>query len=167
MPPDLTRIPLPTAGQARRGKPTKSAPTGKKNLFTSENTRDQGGGRKKGSVSGVQLERMLRMDGAASEFLRQMSAEELNEMSAVSVLETAMRIYLRIGDIDKAAKLAAELAPYTAPRLAATALVTEDKLRALGNRDIDRLIAIARAEIDGVAVDVGGGEGAEGAGKPN
>lgn len=148
MPPDLTKIPLPTAGQARRGKPTASAPTGKK-LFTSETAGKQGGGRKKGSVSGVQLERMLRMDGAAAELLRQMTPAELNEMPAVQVLETAMRIYLRIGDIDKAAKLAAELAPYTAPRLAATAFVSEDGLRALGNRDIDRLIAIAREQAAG------------------
>lgn len=144
MPPDLSRIPLPTAGQAKRGRPTKSAPTGKKNLFTAENAGKQGGGRKKGSVSGVQLERMLRMDGAAAELLRQLTPEELNEMPAVQVLETAMRIYLRIGDIDKAAKLAAELAPYTAPRLAATAFVSEDGLRALGNRDIDALIAHAK-----------------------
>ena len=166
MPPDLTKIPLPTAGQARRGKPTKTAPTGMKNLFQPGND-GHGGGRKKGSVTGVQFERMLRMDGAAAEVLRQMSAEELNEMPAIQVLETAMRIYLRIGDIDKAAKLAAELAPYTAPRLAATAFVSEDGLRALGSRDIDRLIAIARAEIDGVVVDAGGGEEPAGAGEPD
>jgi hypothetical protein len=149
MPPDLTRIPLPTAGQARRKKPTPSAPTGKKNLFQPGND-GHGGGRKKGGVSAVQLERLVRMDSAAAEVLRQMSAAELNEMPAVAVLETAMRIYLRIGDIDKAAKLAAELAPYTAPRLAATAHVTEDGLRALGKRDLERLIAFAGSIPDAI-----------------
>lgn len=149
--PDLSKIPLPTAGQARRGRPTKTKPTGKK-LFTVENAAQQGGGRKKGSVGGVQLERMLRMDGAAAELLRQMTPAELNRMAPVEVLEMSMRIYLRIGDIDKASKLAEALAPYTAPKLQATAFVTEDGLRALSKQDLQRLISVART-VDGDASD--------------
>jgi hypothetical protein len=165
MPPDLTKIPLPTAGQARRGKPTAGAPTGKRNLFTSENAGKQGGGRKKGSVSGVQLERMIRMDGAAAELLRQMTAEERNAMTSVDVLRFAMKAYVAIGDVDKAAKAAAELAPYEAPRLAAQAFVSEDGLRALGKQDIQRLLAFTRSIAGAVDDDVGEGAGSAGSGE--
>lgn len=126
MPPDISRIPLPTAGRARKKKPVA-----------------QGGGRKKGSVNVATMARMARMDGAAAELLKQMSPDERNAMTSVDVLRFAMKAYVAIGDVDRAAKMAAELAPYESPKLQATAYVTEDGLRALGKQQLERLIGLA------------------------
>ena len=127
MPPDISKIPLPTAGRHR--KPPK------------------GGGRKKGTVHLSTLKRMERMDGAAAALLRQMSPEEKNSMTSVDVLRFAMKAYVAVGDVDRAAKMAAELAPYEAPKLQATAFVTEDGLRALGKGALEKLISLAEVAV--------------------
>lgn len=128
---------------------------------------NKGGGRKKGSTSKVQMQRQEKLDRTAKSLLRSFTEAEIDEMSPKDMLLLCMRTYFKIGDVDRAAKVAADVAPYVDPKLAATALVSEDGLRALKTTDIRKLLAYTRGEQDGTIVDVGDGTEAEGTGEQN
>ena len=115
------------------------------------------GGRRKGSVD-KKVAARRQLAAMALQDLG-LSAEEIAKLNSIAVMELVMHARLKAGDHSGALMAAAELAPYQAPRLSASAVAIRTEHRAKSDAEIEAEIrtieARLRLTVEAEAADAG------------